>query len=85
MADSQYDQFLREATTQDLECGRALGRNRLYGLYTSWCFLSQVAPGPEDAFWTAMKKRRIDPNRTGLRMKGPAAADYILASYPHLV
>ena len=85
MADSQYDQFLQAATTPDPACDRALGRNRLYGLYTSWWFLSQAAPGPEDAFWTAMKKKQIHPNRTGLRMKGPAAADYILASSPELV
>ena len=85
MADSQYDQFLQEATTLDPACDRALGRNRLYGLYTSWCFLSQAAPAQEDAFWTAMKKKRIHPKGTGLRMKGPAAADYILSSYPGLV
>lgn len=85
MADSHYDQFLQEATTQDPACGRPLGRNCLYGLYTSWCFLSQTAPEPEDAFWAAMKEKRIHPDRTDLRMKGPAAADYILASYPEMV
>ena len=85
MATSQYDLFLQEATTQDPASDRALGRNRLYGLYTSWCFLHQAAPRPEDAFWAAMKKKQIHPKRTGLRMKGPAAADYILASYPGLV
>jgi hypothetical protein len=85
MADSQYDQFLQAATIRDPACDRALGRNRLYGLYISWCFLSQAVPGPEDAFWTAMKKNRVQPQRAGLRMKGPAAADYILASYTGLV
>lgn len=81
----QYDQFLQEATTRDPEADYALGRNRLYGLYISWCFLHQAAPRPEEAFWAAMKKKRIHPKRPGLRMKGPAAADYILASYPGLV
>jgi hypothetical protein len=85
MADSQYDQFLREATTRDPEADSALGRSRLYGLYTSWCFLNRAAPRPEDLFWAAMKKKRIHPERGGLRMKGPAAADYILTSYPGLV
>ena len=85
MADTQYDQFLQEATTRDPDVNRTLGRNRLYGLYTSWCFLNQAAPRPEDAFWAAMKSKRIHPERNGLRMKGPAAADYILASYPGLV
>ena len=37
------------------------------------------------AFWAAMKKKQIHPKGAGLRMKGPAAADYILASYPGLV
>ncbi|WP_346926847.1 hypothetical protein [uncultured Arthrobacter sp.] len=85
MANSQYDKFLQEATTPDPASDHALGRSRLYGLYISWCFLHQAAPRPEEAFWAAMKKKQIHPKRTGLRMKGPAAADYILASYPGLV
>jgi hypothetical protein len=85
MANSQYDKFLQEATTADPASDHALGRSRLYGLYTSWCFLHQAAPQPEVAFWAAMKKKRIHPKGSGLRMKGPAAADYILASYPGLV
>jgi hypothetical protein len=85
MANSQFDQFLQEATTRDPAFDRSLGRNRLYGLYTSWCFLRQAAPGPEDAFWVAMKENQINPKRAGLRMKGPAAADYILTSYLGLV
>jgi hypothetical protein len=85
MATSQFDQFLQEATTQDPGSDHALGRDCLYGLYTSWCFLRKATPRPEDAFWAAMKEKQIHPKRTGLRMKGPAAADYILASYPGLV
>jgi hypothetical protein len=85
MANSQYDQFLQEATAVAPESDRALGRNHLYGLYTSWCFLQQAVPGPENAFWAAMKRKRIHPGRSKLRMKGPAAADYILASYPGMI
>lgn len=85
MATSHYDQFLQEATANDPASDHGLGRDPLYGLYTSWCFLGQAAPRPEDAFWAAMKKKQIHPRRTGLRMKGPAAEDYILASYPGLV
>ena len=85
MADSQYDQFLQEATAPEAAADSVLGRDCLYGLYTSWCFLSQTAPRPEEAFWAAMKEKRIRPGRTPLRMKGPAAADYILSSYPGLV
>ena len=85
MATSQYDQFLQEATTRDPASDHALGRDCLYGLYTSWCFLSQTAPRPEDAFWAAMKEKKIGPGHTPLRMKGSAAADYILSSFPDLV
>jgi hypothetical protein len=84
MAHSQFDKFLHEATTCVGEPDVTLARDPLYGLYTSWCFLNQRAPRAETTFWAAMS-RRIDPDRNGLRMKGPAAADYILASYPGLV
>lgn len=84
MANTQFDQFLNEATTDD-RSDSALGQDCLYGLYTSWCFLHESTPRPESAFWAAMRKKRIHPGRNGLRMKGPAAADYILASYPGLV
>lgn len=86
MATSQFDQFLAEATiTTDDRSEAALGRDCLYGLYTSWCFLNQCVPRPESEFWAAMRKRRVRPGHSGLRMRGPAAADYILASYPGLV
>jgi hypothetical protein len=84
MAHSQFDRFLHEATTRDGEPDATLARDPLYGLYTSWCFLNQRAPRAETTFWAAMA-RRIDPDQNGLRMKGPAAADYILTSYPGLV
>lgn len=84
LADS-FDRFLHEATAFDPTAGTALGRSRLYGLYTSWCFVSQCVPGPEDAFWAAMKEKGIRPGRTPLRMKGPAATDYILSTYPEMV
>ena len=83
MANSQYDQFLREATAPASDS--VLGRDCLYGVYTSWCYLSQAVPRPEDAFWAAMRQKRIRPGRTHLRMKGPAAADYILSSYPEVI
>ena len=85
MADSQYDQFLHEATTIDAVSGSVLGRDCLYGVYTSWCFLSRAVPRSEDAFWAAMKEKKIRPGHTNLRIKGPAATDYILSSYPGLV
>lgn len=84
MAHSQFDIFLHEATHLDPASGSSLNDDRLYGLYTSWCFINQQAPGMEKSFWAAMK-HRITPGSNGLRMKGPAAADYILASCPGIV
>ncbi|MDQ0867599.1 hypothetical protein QFZ70_000072 [Arthrobacter sp. V1I9] len=84
MAHSQFDLFLQEATHLDQASDHSLSGDRLYGLYTSWCFINQQAPGMEAAFWAGMK-HRISPSHNGLRMKGPAAADYILASCPGIV
>ena len=85
MADSQYDPFPQEATTGDPACVHAPRRDRLHGRYTSRCFLSQTAPAQKDAFRTAMNKKRIHPQRIGLRMNGPVAASSVPASYPGLV
>jgi hypothetical protein len=83
MAHSQFDQFLSEATYPDLESDTTLNRDSFYGLYTSWCSLSGHAPQSEHAFWAAIRQR-VSPGQ-GLKMKGPAAADYILSSYPAVV
>ena len=85
MATTQYDQFLQEATTRDPESTASLGPDALYGLYTSWCHVTSRDPRPERAFWSAMQTHDIGLQRNGLRMKGEAAADYILSSYPALV
>jgi hypothetical protein len=84
MAHSQFDTFLQEATQLDQAAESTLDSDRLYGLYTSWCFINRQTPGQESVFWAAMK-HRIPADGHGLRMKGPAAADYILTSYPGLV
>ncbi|UKA75155.1 hypothetical protein [Arthrobacter sp. FW306-07-I] len=84
MANSQFDLFLHEATYSDHVSDSSLNRDRLYGLYTSWCVINQQPLGSESTFWSAMK-HRINPGHNRLRMKGPAAADYILTSYPGLV
>lgn len=76
----RYDRFLLEATVPDGRADTALGPDSFYGLYISWCLLNQVAPRPPRAFWAAMRIRGISPGRNRLGMKGPAAADYILAS-----
>jgi hypothetical protein len=81
LADLQFAQFLMEATTYDDGSGFTLGPDPLFGLYTSWCHVTGTVPHAEETFWEGMQGR-INPEPNGLRMKGPAAADYILASYP---
>lgn len=50
---------------------------------TRWCTVSQETPQAEYVSWEAMVQL-VGPSDE-LRMKGPAAADYILASYPAVV
>ncbi|MBT2537565.1 hypothetical protein [Arthrobacter sp. ISL-69] len=85
MAVSHFDRFLSEATAPDHDGDLSLRKDQLYGLYTSWCILNQSIPAAGSAFWSAMKHHRIRPSDSRLRMTGPAAADYILATYPVLV
>ena len=83
MAYSQFDHFLQEATYRDPESESTLDGDSFYGLYTSWCSISSSTPRTEHSFWAAMRTR-VDP-RQGIRMTGPAAANYILTSYPTLL
>lgn len=83
MAHSQFDQFLTETTYRGQESDSTLEDDSFYGLYTSWCYLSGRAPAIEHVFWIAMKQR-VSPGQC-LKMKGPAAADYILSSYQAVV
>jgi hypothetical protein len=83
MAHSHFDTFLTEATYLDGTPDTTLEPDRLYGLYTSWCFINQQQLGTESAFWEPMHQR-VHAGNNGLRMKGPAGADYIMATYPEL-
>lgn len=81
MAISHFDRFLFDATVpDDTHC--PLGADCLYGLYTSWCLLHSITPVGDVTFRSAMQRRGIDLQNTRRRMIGPAAADYILSSYP---
>ena len=83
MAHSHFDRFLQEATDPDLESDCTLAPDPFYGLYVSWCRVASAKRRCEKSFRAAMKSRfGVRPN--GLCMKGPAAADYFLASYPRL-
>jgi hypothetical protein len=92
MTPSEYYQFLSECIAADPDTDAGLSEDEMYGLYISWCFLRGVKPQSSKAFWRGMSglgirtRRRVDRCfiRPGLRMTGPAAADYILARRPFL-
>lgn len=82
MAISLYQQFLDEATIFDPTSDCPLGPDCLYGLYVSWCLLKGLEPHSDAAFRAGMHRCGIDVTHSRLMMHGPAAAEYILASYP---
>lgn len=82
---SHFQTFLNEATIADPETDRPLGADCLYGLYVSWCFLQGIKPTSDSAFRAGMAQCGIRVHDSQLRMHGPAAADYILSSYPAAV
>ena len=65
------------------ETDAGLGKDELYGLYTSWCLINQPRREPARSLWAALKQHRINPRHNHLTMTGPAATDYILASTGH--
>ena len=85
MPATHFKDFLAEAVVPDREPGLGLGRDELYGLYTSWCLLHKAHLQPPEALWAALQAQGIDPDSNDLSMTGPAAADYIVASAPDLV
>lgn len=82
---THFDQFLNEALTTFRETDGGLGREELYGLYTSWCHINQAQPESAESLWAALDGRRIKPEDNTLAMTGPAALDYIVSSSPDLV
>ena len=85
MPANHFEDFLAEAVVPDREPGLGLGRDELYGLYTSWCLLHKAQLQSPDALWHALSEHGINPDSNNLSMTGPAAADYIVASAPPLV
>lgn len=85
MPANHFEDFLAEAVVPDREPGLGLGRDELYGLYTSWCLIHKGQLQSPDALWDALEERGINPDSNNLSMTGPAAADYIVASAPPLV
>ncbi|WP_104043315.1 hypothetical protein [Arthrobacter sp. ZGTC412] len=85
MPATHFEQFIAEAVVADREPGLGLGRDELYGLYTSWCLLQKAPLQAPEALWDALQAQGIDPDSNNLSMTGPTAADYIVASAPDLV
>lgn len=83
---AHFDRFLSEAIAADRESGTGLGPDALYGLYVSWCLMTQTHAATPSALFKALKDRHgISSSSNALAMTGPAAADYILASAPNLI
>lgn len=82
MAISHFQQFLNQATVADASADVRLDPDSLYGLYVSWAALNHVRAKSDQAFRAGMHRCGVDVNDCHLHMCGPAAADYILSSYP---
>jgi hypothetical protein len=80
MAASHFEQFLDESTVPEFDTDCPLTSDALYGLYISWCLLQDLEPAQDVTFRAGMYQCSVDVHDTRLRMTGPAAADYILAS-----
>lgn len=93
METPDYARFVQDCIAADTLDDHRLTEDQLYGVYLSWCTLQAQTPGPCKSFWAAMSRLGVHERhgiahryiRPGLRMTGPAALDYILASRPSLV
>ncbi|MFC0458669.1 hypothetical protein ACFFGR_19325 [Arthrobacter liuii] len=93
METPDYARFVQESIAADTVDDHILTEDQFYGVYLSWCALQAQAPGACASFWAAMSQQGIHERgandhgrlRPGLRMIGPAAVDYILASQPSLL
>lgn len=91
METRDYARFVQDCLVDTLE-EHTLTEDQLVGVYLSWCSLLAQTPGPCESFWGAMAELGVHERRgnnrgfmrLGLRMTGPAALDYILASQPSL-
>ncbi len=81
MAISHFERFLLDATVPDSTLS-PLGPDCLYGLYTNWCLLHNITPVEDITFRSAMERCGVKLSSSRRRMAGPAAMEYILASYP---
>lgn len=91
METPDYARFVQDCIAAGAPGDHRLTEDQIFGVYLSWCELLSQTPGPCESFWEAMSVLGVDERhednrymRRGLRMTGPAAVDYILASQPSL-
>ena len=84
MSTTCFDAFVHDAISANPGSDHGLGCEQLFGLYTSWCLLNNYPVTSPEVLFAALRVRGIIPGHNTLAMKGPAAADYILASAPAL-
>ena len=92
MTSRDFPRFMSDCIAADVAGDRGLTEDEIYGVYISWCVLHSVLPRTCGEFWAAMSGLGLNERRhtnrrwvrPGLRMTGPAAVDYILASRPCL-
>jgi len=82
VATSHFQQFLDQSTVADPASESTLDPDSFYGLYVSWAELHHLRVKSDQAFRAGMQRCGVDVNDCHLQMCGPAAADYILTSYP---
>lgn len=93
MENGDYARFVQDCIAADTLDDHMLTEDQLFGVYLSWCALLAQTPESCESFWAAMSRLGVHERRgkdhryirRGLRMTGPAALDYILASQPSLV
>lgn len=92
METSDYTRFIQDCIAADTARDQGLTEDQLYGVYLSWCHLGQRPAASYESFQSAMSKLGLSRRQDNhcyiwpkLRMTGPAAVDYILASQPSLL
>ncbi|MFK0006319.1 hypothetical protein ACIQTZ_04640 [Paenarthrobacter sp. NPDC090520] len=84
MATDNFARFIQESLVIEEDTDDGMDIDTLYGLYISWCRITDIAREPETRFLSTVRRHRLRWGRqdggwvlVGLRMIGPAARDYV--------
>ncbi|MFF1830818.1 hypothetical protein [Paenarthrobacter sp. NPDC058040] len=87
MATDTFARFIQETLVIEEDTDEGMDLDTLYGLYISWCRISDVPREPEGRFLSTLRRHRLRWGHdeggwvlVGLRMVGPAARDYVVSS-----